>query len=677
MTKIHIVGNPNSGKTTLYNSITHSSEHVGNWHGVTVDKISKLIKFKDNTYELIDLPGIYSLNAFSFEEEVSINEIKSNNCTNILYLIDANNFKRSMLLALNLLLENKNIKILINNYKKFEKSGGNIDTNYLQTVLGCQVEIIDAKKIKPNQNFFKFTTNQTAFVTTLKNELKHLVKNADQREPENKELISKQKNQTKYKKIEILYKYILKISQNCVKKENKIYGYSKYDNKLLKLSVFLPLFILIMFGILFTTFFLLGPVISDLFLQLLYFVIQKPIMAILKLATSSRFVIAIVEEGVFGACFSILGFLPQICLMYLFLSLLENSGLITRMAFLLDDVLQKVGLNGKMVYTMLMGFGCSTSATLTAKNMADKNSQIKASLLTPFMSCSAKLPIYITIGLALMGVRSIWLIFGLYILGIVLAIVLAIIFEKTILPSRNTQFVIEFPPLQKPKMFEMITSIKNSCKQFLTKVFGVIFGASIIIWLMSNINIKFQYVGESGKSILYSFSSIISWMFKPIGLNNPNIVCALIIGLVAKELILSSFAISNKVGNISMLGASLVASSSAVNFNLASGVSFLVFTLLYFPCISNLGVLLKQIGTKHALFGIATQFVLAYISAYIAYSLFVKGIAYTLVVITTGVIIMLGMKTIYKKIKSKKLCYNCTNCNNCKKITKNHTNIYK
>lgn len=680
MNKVYIVGNPNSGKTTLFNSLTKSNHHVGNWHGVTVDKASKFIKFNnslnksnknhnqfddrdiDKTYEIIDLPGIYSLNAYSLEEEVSINEIYSSNCNNILYLLDANNFKRGMLLALNLLLLEKNIKILINNYQYFQSRGGDINIDYLKKVLGCEVEIINAQKIKPNQEFFNFKTRKTAFIQTLQQEINNSQNNEKVEENNNEN-----KNNQKYNNIEILYKYIFKIDKNCTKKENNIYGYSKHDNKLLKLSVFLPLFIILMFGVIYFTFFLAGPIISDLFLNLLYFVIQKPIMAILNLATNSTFVIALFDEGVFGACFSVLGFLPQICIMYLFLSILENSGLISRMAFLFDDVLTRVGLNGKIVYTLLMGFGCSTTASLTAKNMADKNSKIKASLLTLFISCSAKLPIYTTIALALFGVGSVWVIFGLYLLGIVMAIILAIIFDRTILKAEDSGLLIEFPPLKSPNWNSVKASIKNSCKQFIVKVFGVIFVASILLWLLNNINIQLQYVGDCSKSILYSFSSIISWMFEPMGLNNPNIICALLVGLVAKELILSSFAISNKVGNLSQLGSSLILASSAVNFNIASGISFLVFTLLYFPCVSNFGVLLKEVGIKYTLMGTLLQLLIAYTMSLIIYSTLTKGLSHALILLFVGLIIVLSIKTIYKKIKSKKIFCNCINCNKCKK----------
>lgn len=661
MYKVYIVGNPNSGKTTLFNSITKSSEHTGNWHGVTVEKTSKIIKFESNEYEIIDLPGIYSLNPFSMEENVSVDEINSIENDKILYLLDANNFKRSMLLALNLLMLNKNIKILINNYNKFSKSGGQIDTQYLCRILGCEVEIIDARKIKITENFFNFKTVPTPLVKTLANEI-----NSKQENTINNS-INNYKEIQKYKNIEILYKYILKISNNCTKNKNIIDKYYKIDKNMLKISVFLPIFILFIFTVIYLTFFIIGPIIGDLFLNLLNILIQKPIINILKLSTNSRFVLSLFEEGIFGACFGVLGFLPQICLMYIFLTFFESSGFISRMAFLLDDLLQKVGLNGKIVYSLLMGFGCSTTATLTARNMVDKNSQIKSSLLISFISCSAKLPIYLTMVLALFSGFGVWVIFGMYLLGIVLAVIMAIVLEKTILPTGQTDFIIEFPPLRFPKFFEIFNSVKSTCKQFLVKVFGVIFGASVLIWLLSNVNIKFEYVGETSKSILYSFSTIVAWIFKPIGLNNPNIICALLIGLVAKEMILSSFAISNKVKSVSMIAASLTVATNPICFNVASGISFLVFTLLYFPCISTFGVLLKQVGRRFAIMGCLMQLVVAYTTSYIVYNIATKGFVQLIVGLIVFLICIVSIKILYQKAKNKKLFCNCINCNKCKK----------
>lgn len=650
MCDIYLVGNPNTGKTTLFNSLTKSEEHVGNWHGVTVSEKCKTISLNDKQYNIYDLPGLYSLNCFSLEEEVSKNLILDND-NKIVYLLDANNFSRNMFLAINLLLINRNIKIVINNYNDFIKRGGQIDIDGLSKVLGCEIEIINAKKIKPTNKFFEFATRKTKFVKSIEQNIQTL---------------------DEYGKIEVIYKFInILKNKYIIKKVNSIYGFSKFDKRFLKLSFILPLFLMFVLLSIFITFFVIGPIISEFFLNILDVIIAKPVMNIISNSVKSKFIISLFSEGVFGACFSVLGFLPQICLMYLFLSILENSGIISRLAFLLDDLFEKLGLNGKMIYTMLMGFGCSTTATLTANNMPDKNSKIKAGLLTPFMSCSARLPIYTTVAGVLCGINSVWVVFMLYLLGVLVALILAYIFNKTILPSNNTQFVIEFPSLKAPNLSTVFLSMKVSCKQFISKVFGVIFSVSVIIWLLNNVNIKFQYVGVSNKSILYSFSSLISWMFKPIGLNNPNIICALIIGIVAKELILSSFAVSNKITNLSLLSGSLLLTSSAVNFNIATGITFLVFTLLYFPCVSNFGVLLKEIGPKYTMFGVILQLALAYTIAYLTYILLTKGLAYALVIVIAGVIIGVSIYSIYLKIKNKNLtCCFCSNINDCKKSNK-------
>lgn len=644
------MGNPNSGKTTLFNSLTKSNEHVGNWHGVTVDEKSKNIKFQTGEYQIVDLPGIYSLNAFSLEEQVSIDNVL-NTDGQILYLLDANNFKRNLFLAIELLRENKNIKILINNYKYFQKNGGEINLKKLQQILGCEVEIVDAKNFKPTENFFKFHTSNSELIKNINKELNN-AENLDE-------------NDKKEFKIELIYKNILEIAAKTIKKCEKIYGFSKNDKFLLNNIVFLPLFIILMFCIIYFTFFLVGPRLGGYFLTLIEWTIKKPIMAIINLGIKSQFIIKLFEEGIFGACFAVLSFLPQICLMYLFLSILENSGIISRMAFLLDDYLEKIGLNGKMVYTMLMGFGCSTTATLTTKNMPNKNAKIKASILTPLMSCSAKLPIYTTIALAVCGVKGVGVIFGLYLLGIVIALLLAYIFEKTILPSEKNNFLIEFPPLKVPNFTSVFGTVKDSCKQFVSKVFGIIFSMSIIIWLLTNLNIKFQYVGDSSKSILYSFSSIIAWIFKPLNLSNPNIICALLIGLVAKELILSSFAISNKVA-LGGLGASLLVVSNPIHFDFASAIVFLIFTLLYFPCISNFSVMLKEIGFKYTAFSVALEFALAYTVAWLANALLTQNISSVLICVLAVVLIIISVIFIAKKIKNKNICNGCINCNKCK-----------
>lgn len=416
----------------------------------------------------------------------------------------------------------------------------------------------------------------------------------------------------------------------------------------------------------FLIFFLIGPILTDLFLWSINFLIKAPIMSLICKVTTSEFLINFFDQGVFSAGLAVFGFLPQICLLFMMLAVLEESGLLSRMAFMLDDMFYPLGLNGKSAYSMLMGFGCSTTATLTAKNMTDKNARIKTAILTPYMSCSAKLPVYSVIAGAVFGVKSFWVILGLYLLGVVVAITLAYVLEKTILPSKNSDFLLEFPPMRVPNASQFIKVAYVNAKHFFIKVFTIIFGVNIIVWLLSNINFSLVYVGEGNNSIIYGICRFISPIFAPLGLNNAYIVSALIIGLIAKELILSNIAIHNKVDmDFVLIKSSIVAVGSAVVFSKASAISFLVFCLLYSPCVSNIAVLYSEIGKKYATIAIIIQFALAYILGAMSYALFSRSVGYLLVVFACVVIISTSLIMVAKRLKNRNLC-GCSHCNRCK-----------
>lgn len=634
MKKVLIVGNPNTGKSTLFNSLTKSDEHTGNWHGVTVNEKSKVIRLDNEEYEIVDLPGIYSLNTFSMEEDVSKNYILNNLDASILYIIDANNIKRNLYLLLQLLKLNLNIKVCINNYEYFKQYGGEIDLDKLKSILDCEIEIINAKNFKLTKDLFKFKKSNIFLEDNLKiNE--------------------------NYKIIENICEKTIKINKNY------IYGRSKLDKLILKPFIFVPTFIILIFIALFSIFFLIGPKLSDFLAFMLNIFIKTPTMHFLDNINMSSWIVRMFDEAIIGSVISICSFLPQICLLYGFLSVLEESGAISRIAFMLDDFFSKIGLNGKCVYTMLMGFGCNTTATFTSKNMADKNSHIKTALITPFMSCSAKLPIYSVIASAIFGVKKIWLIVALYLLGIVISLVLAKIYDKTILKSKNNDFLIEFPPLKFPDFKYILKSSIRTSKAFISKVFVIIFSMSVIIWLLSNVGTSFRFV-ETEKSILYCISNKISWLFKPIGLNSPYIVCTLIVGLVAKELILSSMLIFNKVTTTAMLVLSLQSIESSIYFTTASAISFLVFVLLYCPCVSNIAVLYKEIGKKYATIGLIVELLTAYFVSMIIYNLIIGNILISVLGVGLIFLTVFISTLLSNKFNDSIICTSCFNCDKCR-----------
>lgn len=362
---------------------------------------------------------------------------------------------------------------------------------------------------------------------------------------------------------------------------------------------------------------------------------------------------------------SILTFLPQVALLFFFLSLLEDSGYLSRVAFVFEDVLGKVGLSGKSVYTLLMGFGCSATAVLTARNMEDKNSKIKTGLLTPYMSCSAKFPIYAVLGGAFFGANNIFVIIGLYLLGVVIAVALSYVLEKTVLKSKEQSFILEFPPYRMMSFKRTFEMLWLNVKLFITRVGTLILAMNIVVWILSNFTFTLKFVGAGeGVSILETIGKILSPMFIPLGFNSWGLASALIAGLVAKEIIVSSIAMFNGVeeASIESIQSSIVLSTSAVYFSSPSSViSFLVFCLLYFPCIATTSVLLKEIGKKWTFIGILIEFLIAYLTAFFIYTLGrsfeVFGFIKVVLVISLILILILSIRRIYKVFKKKNFAH--------------------
>lgn len=646
MEKILIVGNPNTGKSTLFNSLTKSEEHTGNWHGVTVDAKSKIVKLEGVSYEFYDLPGLYSLDCYTMEEQVSKDFILNNVTAKILFCADANTLERNIFLLTQLLDLGFNVKLLINNYSYFSKRGGKIDTTSLSKSLKCEVVIIDARKQKLTKELIKFKDEKT-------------IKFSSEKYENLKSLLDKKRDTIeRYKKIENI------LNSSRIIPQNDIYGQSKADKFLFKPLIFILLFALGFFLILYLTFFLIGPKISSGLASIINIIIVQPSLYFLKSINAPNFVMKLFDEGIFSAGITICSFLPQICLLYLFLTILEESGLISRFAFILDDSLTKIGLNGKIVYTMLMGFGCNTTACYTAKNMADKNSKVKSALITPFMSCTAKLPVYTVVATAILGTKNFLLIIGLYLLGIIVALVLAGIYEKTILKSKNDTFLLEFPPLRFPSFSLIFKSSIKTSKMFISKVFGVIFSMSVVIYLLKNLTFSFRLTENVENSMLYNISRLILPIFKPLGIRSPELVATLVIGLVAKELIVSTMLIFNKVSTTQGLIKSIAIAYSPISFSLASGISFLILVLLYSPCVSTVAVMFKEIGKKYTILGLVVQFGVAYFLATLCYQLMIGNFVMFLIWLLALFIIFLSFKFLYKKIKSQK-CVNSSTCNSC------------
>ena len=639
MVEAILVGNPNTGKTTLFNTLARANEHVGNWHGVTVEERAKTYQHKGKTIKLVDLPGIYSTSPLSFEEDVAIKYLNSHKQNLVINICDASNLQRNLYLTLCLIEMGLDVVLAVNQIDK--RAIRKVDYALLEKRLGVKIVVLNAGNSKDCQKLNDEIINGKRS----KAHLPHITS-------QNIEDIAVER-----------YRFIDKVMDECASVQERVYGQSKIDKFLLNRFLALPIFVSILALVFYLTFFSLGKFLSDALNFLLESFVESPMLSwIANMSGQNSWIYGLFSEAIFGGVGAILTFLPQVGLLFFFLSLLEDSGYLARVAFVFDDILSKVGLSGKSVYTLLMGFGCSTSAVLTARNMEDKNSKIKTALLTPYMSCSAKFPIYSVLGGTFFGASNIWLILGLYLLGVVVAIAISLIFEKTCLKSKSQSFILEFPPYRMIGAKRVAKNLRDNIKLFLSRVGTMIVAMNIIVWVLSNFSASFVYVGGGeGVSILQTLGQIFAPVFVPLGFGNWAIVASLIAGLVAKEVILSSIMMFNGASSFMTLGA--VASFASAG----SLAAFLCFCLLYVPCLATISVLTKEIGAKWTAIGMAVQFVVAYVVAFVVYNLWnaidIFGFAKIILPLLAICAIALSIAFVAKKIKEKKLCPYNKNCN--------------
>ncbi len=690
MTELLLVGNPNSGKTTLFNSLTRSNEHVGNWHGVTVDTKAKSFFANGEEHILVDTPGIYSLCPLSFEEEVAVKTIFSSE-RKIINICDQNNLQRNLYLTLCLLEKGCDVVVAVNEIDR--KPIYKVDYKKLSEQLGVPVVGINAEKKIGLDNlkkalkmprktqklpYFRQLDANLLNKTNLNKDFYNLIKLYEQDEKyffnsgrkETKTLFENVPKDSAQILAKLRFDFIESVLNECTKRTDKVYGQSKLDKLILNKWLYFPIFLSVMAGIFYLTFFSLGAFLSGI-LESLLGLFTNTVLGALEGAIGKGWFYELINTAVFGGVGTVLSFLPQVVLLFFFLSVLEDSGYLSRIAFIFEDILGKIGLSGKSVYTLLMGFGCSTTAIMTARNMDDKNAKIKTAVLCPYMSCSAKIPIYTVIGGAFFGASNILVIMGLYFLGVVVALAISKLLDVTVLKSKKQSFILEFPPYRMTSPKRVGKILWKNVKEFLIRVGSVMIAMNIIIWVLSSFSFSFSYVADSHGSMLETIGKFITPIFVPLGFGNWAIVASLVAGLVAKEVVVSSIAMFNGIdaGANKLISSSILLSSSLVFFkSKASVLAFLVFCLLYTPCVASISMLLQEIGKKWTIISIVLQLVTAYVVALIVYNVAfafeIFGFIKCFSVLMTVMAFLVAVVFIAKKIKHKKLCGNCQNCSN-------------
>ena len=662
---IALVGNQNCGKTTLFNALTGSNQHVGNFPGVTVEKKMGNMK-KHSDISIVDLPGIYSLTPYTSEEIVTTDFLIKDQPGLILNIIDATNIERNLYLTLQLMELNIPMIIALNMMDEVTKSHNAIDVEGVSKYLGAPVFPISASKnegIADLISAINTTLHQSKghyHVDFCKGEIhraihsiSHLIEDHTARihyptrytvtqlidgskELEEKLGLTKEevhiinhiveemeKNLNTDREaaiVDMRYGYIEEICQNCVFKQSETIEQirsEKIDQLLTHKYLGIPIFIIIMLLIFYLTFTVIGGPLQSILETLIdqfngFVAVQLEALKVNDLLSS------LIVDGILTGVGSVLSFLPIIVILFFFLSLLEDSGYMARVAFVMDKALRKLGLSGRSFVPMLIGFGCSVPAIMATRTLSSERDRKMTIVLTPFLSCSAKLPIYGMITAAFFKQKAALVMISVYCIGILVAIISGLILKSTVLKGEPVPFVLELPAYRIPSYKSVLLHMWEKAKDFIRKAFTVIFIASLVIWFLQSFDWNLSLVEDSANSILASIGSLIAPIFKPLGFNDWRASTALITGITAKESVLSTLTVLLNVSNDMQLSNAL-----ASIFTPLSAYTFLVFTVLYMPCIAAFAATKKELGSlKEAILTAVFQTLVAYIVAMIVYQLF-------------------------------------------------------
>lgn len=650
-----LVGNQNCGKTTLFNQLTGASQHVGNFPGVTVERKSGKIKGHADTL-ITDLPGIYSMSPYSGEELVSRDFVLNEKPKAIINIVDATNLERNLYLTMQLLDLNIPMVVALNMMDELRGNGGMVDVNTMEKMLGVPVVPISAAKnegvdelVRHALHVAKYQERPVECEMFSENEKESIVKNTihaashlieksakaaelpvnfaaskliegDALIAEKLDLDQNDKEMAWHivKKMEkergldrsaavadMRFGYIGKVCDECLIRpsESREHLRSKKIDKILtgKYTA-IPVFAGIMALIFYLTFFLIGPFFQDL-LAAGIDALKGAVQSGMETLNVNPAIQSLVIDGIFEGVGTVISFLPIILLMFFFLSMLEDSGYIARVAFFMDKLLRRMGLSGRSIVPMLVGFGCTVPAVMSTRTLPSERDRKMTVLLTPFMSCTAKLPIY-GFFVAVFFPKHSWLIItGLYFLGIIMAVLMALILKKTIFKGNAVPFVMELPNYRFPSLKNVLLLLWEKSKDFLQRAFSIILVATIAVWFLGNFNFGFNMVEDSYDSILASVSGVFVPLMKPIGLGDWRIVTSLVSGFMAKESVISVMETLFSEG---------VASIGAL-----SAMSMLVFSLLYTPCVAAVASIRREMGRKWAIYVVLWQCVIAWLAAFI------------------------------------------------------------
>lgn len=659
-----LAGNQNCGKTTLFNQLTGSNQHVGNFPGVTVDQKVGQMKSQPDC-SVVDLPGIYSLRPYTNEEIVTRDFLLNEKPDGIINIVDATNIERNLYLTLQLMEMRIPMVLALNMMDEVRNNGGTINVEKMSEALGIPVVPISAAKNEGIEELVQAAVRVakekriTKVIDFCKQGPVHrcihsvchqiedhaekaglsvrfscskLIEN-DTRIVDMLQLSQNELELVEHSIIEMeaeagmdrnaalagmRYDFIESVCADTVIKceESKEHIRSvKIDSILTHRYFAIPIFILVMFLVFFLTFNVFGAVLSDL-LSLLIDDITALVDKGLTAYGINPVVHSLVIDGIFAGVGSVLSFLPIIVVLFFFLSILEDTGYMARIAFVMDKLLRKIGLSGRSIVPLLVGFGCTVPAVMASRTLSSERDRRMTIMLTPFMSCSAKIPIYAVFAAAFFPQYAALVMIGMYLTGIIIGIIVALIFDRTVFCGKPIPFVMELPNYRFPSAKSVLLLMWDKAKDFLQRAFTIIFLATVIIWFLQSFDSRLNVVTDSADSILAAIGHLLAPLFAPLGFDDWRIPTALITGFTAKEAVISTLGV--------LMGTSTAALGSALHtlFTPVSAISFLVFTLLYTPCVAAIAAVKRELESGWLALGVVIlQCVVAWLAAFGVYLL--------------------------------------------------------
>ncbi|MBO7711247.1 MAG: ferrous iron transport protein B [Lachnospiraceae bacterium] len=650
-----LVGNQNSGKTTLFNQLTGANQHVGNFPGVTVDRKDGVIRGHADTL-VTDLPGIYSMSPYSSEEMVSRDFVMNEKPKGIINIVDVTNVDRNLYLTMQLLEMGIPMVVALNMMDEMTGNGGAVDINAMEEMLGVPVVPISAARNqgvdelvshaihvakyqeKPLRQDFCDSTDHGGAVHRCLHAVIHLIEDHAEREGipvrfaaakliEGDEQILERLNLDQNEKemlehivvqmenergldhsaamADMRFSYIYKVCDTCVTKPGQSKEQirsQKMDEVLTGKWTAIPVFVGVMGLVFYLTFGLIGPFLQDL-LQAGIDRVAGMTEKVMAAGKVNEAVQSLVMKGIFEGVGSVLSFLPIIVTMFFFLSVLEDSGYIARVAFVMDKLLRKIGLSGRSIVPMLIGFGCTVPAVMSTRTLPSARDRRMTILLTPFMSCTAKVPIYGFFVNYFFPGNAWWIITGLYLLGVLTGILVALLFKSSIFKGEAVPFVMELPNYRLPSARNVLQLLWEKAKDFLHRAFSVILVATIVVWFLQNFSFSFNLVADEKESMLAIIAGVVAPILRPTGLGDWRIVTSLVSGFMAKESVVATMEVLFPGGSVTQALSSVTAAS------------MLVFSLLYTPCVAAIASIKRELGRGWAIGVVLWQCAIAWVAA--------------------------------------------------------------